>query len=60
MTAEVRPNGRTITIQMQKATSRRGPKVGRPRTGVPYTKDSLVDDFATCASWFSGKGRNAG
>ncbi|MER9314081.1 hypothetical protein NKI31_01010 [Mesorhizobium sp. M0659] len=23
-----------------------GPKGGRPRAGVPYTKDSLVDDFA--------------
>ena len=23
-----------------------GPKGGRPRVGVPYTKDALVDDFA--------------
>jgi hypothetical protein len=32
-----------------------GPKGGRPRAGVPYTKDSLVDDFADVRRLVFGK-----
>lgn len=32
-----------------------GPKGGRPRAGVPYTKDSLVDDFADLRRIVFGK-----
>ncbi|RWF66889.1 hypothetical protein [Mesorhizobium sp.] len=33
-----------------------GPKGGRPRAGVPYTKDSLVDDFADVRKLVFGSG----
>ncbi|TPK18038.1 hypothetical protein [Mesorhizobium sp. B2-5-7] len=33
-----------------------GPKGGRPRAGVPYTKDSLVDDFADLRRLVFGAG----
>jgi hypothetical protein len=33
-----------------------GPKGGRPRAGVPYTKDSLVDDFADVRKLVFGPG----
>ncbi|CAN7706485.1 hypothetical protein [Mesorhizobium sp. LjNodule214] len=33
-----------------------GPKGGRPRAGVPYTKDSLIDDFADMRRLVFGAG----